>query len=560
MLYKPTGAYRSSLGGKVTNETRDLSARIDTLEKELERKEWRNENLSKELQNLRTTYANQQREQRIVAGTFERLNTERTTLTNDLTKCRDHNVNLEMQLTRLSDSQQLLEHLGRQQQHIDGLQSQLDKSKVAMGEKEEIVKTLKRDVDALHRTLDVQMRYESPNNGGGTNTSNLNLSGIAINASTFVQIDREKMRSLYYELGKRQADAHSLALTLADSTSEVDELKQNLRDASTAKFQVDMELIACKDEIDKLEIGKKTLADQLAEIDERYSVILLCCLSIYFVGFHALLLYSPTIIPFSTYHVINDCFDDMMNRYTVTRDMNSKLTAQIEDLSKRLTELRTTSEAAVKDKDSVAFELSSMLYTSQMEVVSLKGRIDELQQTITQVQSVTQLAEHRTSSNIDKLTTERNALAELLGQAETLKPQVESLSQQLVQGEQSREELLQHLRISEDAARRDITREKNRVDEMNLLLDESRRELWASKEREKSLSDERADAMRTLEKTIDAAKSLSTKLQQEKDKRIAAEERAVHIERMVDNLQRSKEHVSSAVLDALHQEKTKNAR
>ena len=193
MLYKPTGAYRSSLGGKVTNETRDLSARIDTLEKELERKEWRNENLSKELQNLRTTYANQQREQRIVAGTFERLNTERTTLTNDLTKCRDHNVNLEMQLTRLSDSQQLLEHLGRQQQHIDGLQSQLDKSKVAMGEKEEIVKTLKRDVDALHRTLDVQMRYESPNNGGGTNTSNLNLSGIAINASTFVQIDREKM-------------------------------------------------------------------------------------------------------------------------------------------------------------------------------------------------------------------------------------------------------------------------------------------------------------------------------------------------------------------------------
>ena len=273
MLYKPTGAYRSTLGGKVTNETRDLTARIDTLEKELERKEWRNDNLSKELQTLRTTYANQQREQRIVAGTFERLNTERTTLTNDLTKCRDHIVNLEMQLTRLSDSQQLLEHLGRQQQHIDGLQSQLDKSKVAMGEKEEIIKTLKRDVDALHRTLDVQMRYETPNHGGGTNTSNLNLSGIAMNSSTFVQIDREKMRALYYELGKRQADAHSLALTLADSTSEVDELKQNLRDASTAKFQVDVDLIASKDEIDKLEIGKKTLADQLAEIDDRYDVL-----------------------------------------------------------------------------------------------------------------------------------------------------------------------------------------------------------------------------------------------------------------------------------------------
>ena len=274
MLYKPTGAYRSTLGGKVTNETRDLTARIDTLEKELERKEWRNDNLSKELQTLRTTYANQQREQRIVAGTFERLNTERTTLTNDLTKCRDHIVNLEMQLTRLSDSQQLLEHLGRQQQHIDGLQSQLDKSKVAMGEKEEIIKTLKRDVDALHRTLDVQMRYETPNHGGGTNTSNLNLSGIAMNSSTFVQIDREKMRALYYELGKRQADAHSLALTLADSTSEVDELKQNLRDASTAKFQVDVELIASKDAIDKLEIGKKTLADQLAEIDDRYGGVL----------------------------------------------------------------------------------------------------------------------------------------------------------------------------------------------------------------------------------------------------------------------------------------------
>ena len=74
----------------------------------------------------------------------------------------------------------------------------------------------------------------------------------------------------------------------------MDELKQNLRDASAARFQVDVELIASKDEIEKLEIGKKTLADQLAETDERYGVLILPCFCLVFVCFHVPLLYSPS--------------------------------------------------------------------------------------------------------------------------------------------------------------------------------------------------------------------------------------------------------------------------
>lgn len=58
MMYRP-GVYKTSLT-RSNGESRDLKSMCDNLEKELERKEARNENLSKELTALRASYANQQ--------------------------------------------------------------------------------------------------------------------------------------------------------------------------------------------------------------------------------------------------------------------------------------------------------------------------------------------------------------------------------------------------------------------------------------------------------------------------------------------------------------------
>lgn len=60
MLYKP-GPYKNSFVRRIDGpESRDLRAVCDNLEKELDRKDSRNDNLSRELFSLRASYANQQ--------------------------------------------------------------------------------------------------------------------------------------------------------------------------------------------------------------------------------------------------------------------------------------------------------------------------------------------------------------------------------------------------------------------------------------------------------------------------------------------------------------------
>lgn len=60
MLYKP-GPYKNSVVRRADGpESRDLRAVCDNLEKELDRKDSRNDNLSRELFSLRASYANQQ--------------------------------------------------------------------------------------------------------------------------------------------------------------------------------------------------------------------------------------------------------------------------------------------------------------------------------------------------------------------------------------------------------------------------------------------------------------------------------------------------------------------
>jgi hypothetical protein len=97
--------------------------------------------------------------------------------------------------------------------------------------------------------------------------------------------------------------------------------------------------------------------------------------------------------------------------------------------------------------------------------------------------------------------------------------------------------MLRQWRDADDAARREVNREKARADEAAQMLDDMRVQLRAAEERERALGRERADGMGTLERTIDAAKSLTAKLAAEKERRVAAEERAAAAERLADGLQ-----------------------
>jgi len=85
-----------------------------------------------------------------------------------------------------------------------------------------------------------------------------------------------------------------------------------------------------------------------------------------------------------------------------------------------------------------------------------------------------------------------------------------------------------------------------------------------AKAREEELLKDRENSVKALQQTIDATRTLSEKLSDEKARRTAAEERAQKAEErasaaenIANSLHRAREHVSGASLDALQKEKAK---
>lgn len=403
----------------------------------------------------------------------------------------------------MGDSQLLLDHLGKQQDHIDTLQGRLTEAQGACILKDEIIKSHAKELDTLHRAFDIQDRYEASSSG---------YRGNSVNA---IQVEREKMRSLYYELGKRQTDAHSLTLTLADSSVEIDRLKQCLKEGQASNVQMEATQMVTQNKCEELLKEKEVLSKSLSEYEERISI---------------------------------------------GKDLNNKLKHQIEDLSKRLSETRTAGEVAVNEKEVLVFELSSLLYASQMEAVNLNSKIEELNDALSHMQSFGELSEQRITTNLNKAISERKMLTELLEEAESLRPQMTVLRQHLDQSIEDKNTLFERSKVAQRTSDDNVRQARSIAEELQKELGVTQQQLDSVQRREGEAQEERMHALNALQRTLEAAKSLTVKLQAEKDKRIAAEKMASKAERLSESLQRAKEHVSSAVLDALQQEKAKSAR
>jgi hypothetical protein len=445
-----------------------------------------------------------------VTGTFEKLNSERICLSNDSIKSREHITKLESQLLRLGDSQLLLDHLSKQQLYIDSIQIKVEKSEATNILKDERIKSFEKELDVLNRAFDIQDRYETPR--GGDRGNNNHRQGVGTSA---IQVEREKMRSLYYELGKRQADAHSLTLTLADSSLEIDHLKTNLKEEQLLRVMMDQKIASLQFQYEELIKQKEALSEEFSQ-----------------------------------------CHIKMSN----SKDLNGRMDGQIKDLSKRLSETRTDFEATITEKESLVFELSSLLYASQMEAVSLNGKVEELKQSVTHMQSSSELTDQRTSSTLSKAIADRKILSDSLQEAEMMKPQINQLRQQLNETIDEKEMTNKRLQILQHSSKKESIEARSIAEKLQNELGVIQQQLHSLQAREGDIEEERLHALSTLQRTLEAAKSLTVKLQSEKDKRSKAEERASKAERLAESLQRAKEHVSSAVLDALHQEKSKSIR
>jgi hypothetical protein len=164
----------------------------------------------------------------MLSGTFEKVNADRQRLSTELVKCKEYKDKLESQLSRLGDVQYLTSQAERFQTDRDHLEMELGNFRSLLAARDDRIKSLERDLEIFHRSIDIQAQYE------GTLGSR---TGNSLGAAAPSGRETIAMKSLYYELGKRQTDAHSLAISLASSNQELVALRDSLRDATEARSE-----------------------------------------------------------------------------------------------------------------------------------------------------------------------------------------------------------------------------------------------------------------------------------------------------------------------------------
>ena len=194
---------------------RNYEKEIETLRKELDRKDQRNVNISAEISNLRTAYSNQERELRILSGTFEKCNNERLRLSNECSRNKEYIDKLELQLTRLGDLQSLAVNYDKAQVTNDKLAGDVKNMTALMETKDNKIYILEKELEAFHRSIELKEQYE------GANSSLKSSRGGESSVGDITTSEHANMKTLYYELGKKQTDAHSLALSLASTNKDL---------------------------------------------------------------------------------------------------------------------------------------------------------------------------------------------------------------------------------------------------------------------------------------------------------------------------------------------------
>jgi len=474
---------------KDSKDIRLLKTDNDNLRKELLRKDTRIESLQKEIHIIRTNYSNQQRELRLLSSTYDKVNNEKNNMINDLTRAKEYINKLEIQITKYSDTVNITIHANQLSMKLDDVNRQLNQCNIIINDKDNHIELLQKELDTFKRSFEIQTEYERTMEKNG---------------------NRETLRSLYFEIGKRQTDAHNLALSLSELNEEKTLLEKEYININAIKNEFENELISMKSD-------NETLRQQLSHDRQEISLL--------------------------------------HEKISITKDMNAKFTAQIEDLSHRLTETRINYDVQLQEKNRSLAELSELLPQSQRENDALRARIETLQQSLSHLDSVNHLTEQRINSEWDMLAAEKAALAEKITMGEAAQQQSDLLRKRLTDTLEAKEKLQEKYQQLQDY------HDKQQYDENKLLMtiQENENQISAARTKELKSQAERDDALKALMQTVDATRELSEKYQKERSRRMAAEERALASEHLADGLRRAKEHVSTAVLDALHKERSKSA-
>ncbi len=487
---------------------RNLRLENDTLRKELARKDSRNDNLTKELQVFRTSNSNMSRELKILTSTFDKLNHDRHTVSTELSKSKEYVEKLEYQLSRLNDSVHMSNQVDALTKYNAQLKSELDQYNKKLNYRDDRIKVLEKEIDVLHRTFEIQRDYDGGDphcRGGGSCGCNCCIKGG--------EGSKEKLRSLYYELGKRQTENHTIALSLAESHKEIELLKLDIKNINSTKVELEKECHRLREHSELLLQQTKNDNELVSSLHEKQSNL---------------------------------------------TDINSKLQQSLEDVTRRYTEYKNNNDNDIFNKNKVIAELNEVITGNNLEMSSLNHRLESLQQSINHIDSVNTLSEQRLQSEWDTFNLEKNKFQEQIKKGDAAMIQEQLLRIEIQNMKLEKDELLAKYSQLTAALNSNKGEEKQQLVALKLQVSELEQFLSTSRINETRAVHERDEAMKALMQTVEATRELSGKYQKERNKRINLDEKVGILEKHISDLKKSKEQVSSAVLDALHKERSKS--
>lgn len=153
-------------------------------------------------------------------GVFDKTKSENRSLTTELEESREYGHKLELQVSRMDDSCKLLADMQNAKSEIKKLCHDLEQKRLEMSIADEKISAQQKEIETLNRSLDACVFYQVrplyellPGKG--------NRFVIVLQGSRKSSVDggpavsSEKMRTIYYELGRRQADIRAISLSLS---------------------------------------------------------------------------------------------------------------------------------------------------------------------------------------------------------------------------------------------------------------------------------------------------------------------------------------------------------
>jgi hypothetical protein len=465
----------------------------------------RNDAMMAEMQGMRNQHATQQRELRILSGTFEKCNNERQRMTNELARTKEYSEKLELQLARLGDLSSLTKQLDEVHSNNHNLLIENKDIKNMLDTRDIKIKKLERELEAFHRSVELQTEYEIRQNDN-------NNSGLGTPAATNVGGSNSEvsLRSLYYELGKRQTDAHSLALALATANNELKNMQLQVK-----QTKIDA-TIAIKD--------RDNLHDHCRELTKQA--------------------------------VLNqDEVAQLMSKLSEMKLLLTNVTEESASLATKLHESENSNHSIKLSLTTKINSLNKVLDERNNENNRFKVRIEGLNNTIIHLESMKKNLEKKLTDDKMKYDEERGIFAIKLKSALDNNKDINVYKTQVKE--------LSLLREKHDIERKNWLLNQNdykiKINDLSSLLENM-------KKRENELLSDRESSVKALQQTIEATKELLSRYNDEKVKRITAqeklaacEERSSAANKIAFSVTRAKDHVSNAVLDALSKEKTRSA-